>query len=50
MAGNVRERDAVSLIVGGKVVAGKSAFVMMKRKPEHFVQGYEENKNILILR
>ena len=32
------------LIVGGKVVAGKSAFVMMKRKPEHFVRGYLENK------
>ena len=32
------------LIVGGKVVAGKSAFVMMKRKPKHFVRGYEENK------
>ncbi len=32
------------LIVGGKVVAGKSAFVMMKRKPEHFVRGYLANK------
>ena len=32
------------LIVGGKVVAGKSAFVMMKRKPEHFVRGYKERK------
>ncbi len=32
------------LIVGGKVVAGKSAFVMMKRKPELFVRNYKKNK------
>ncbi len=32
------------LIVGGKVVAGKSAFLMMKRKPGHFVRGYEDNR------
>ena len=32
------------LIVAGKVVAGKSAFVMMKRKPEHFVRNYSKNK------
>ena len=32
------------LIVGGKVVAGKNAYLMMKRKPDLFVRGYEENK------
>tara|TARA_R100000081_G_C4797641_1_gene161951 strand:- start:16 stop:651 length:636 start_codon:yes stop_codon:yes gene_type:complete len=32
------------LIVGGKVVAGKNAYLMMKRKPELFVRGYEEKK------
>ena len=32
------------LIVGGKVVAGKNAYLTMKRKPELFVRGYEENK------
>ena len=32
------------LIVGGKVVAGKNAYLMMKRKPDLFVVGYEKNK------
>jgi len=32
------------LIVGGKVVAGKNAYLMMKRKPTLFVRGYEDNK------
>ena len=32
------------LIVGGKVVAGKNAYLMMKRKPGLFVVGYEKNK------
>jgi len=32
------------LIVNGKVVAGKNAYLTMKRKPELFVVGYEENK------
>ena len=32
------------LIVGGKVVAGKNAYLMMKRKPSLFVRGYEDNK------
>ena len=32
------------LIVGGKVVAGKNAYLTMKRKPVLFVRGYEENK------
>jgi hypothetical protein len=32
------------LIVGGKVVAGKNAYLMMKRKPKLFVRGYEDNK------
>ena len=32
------------LIVGGKVVAGKNAYLMMKRKPSLFVVGYEKNK------
>lgn len=32
------------LIVGGKVVAGKNAYLLMKRKPSLFVVGYEENK------
>ena len=32
------------LIVGGKVVAGKNAYLMMKRKPDLFVVGYENNK------
>ena len=32
------------LIVGGKVVAGKSAFLIMKRRPELFVRGYKKNK------
>ena len=33
------------LIVGGKVVAGKNAYLTMKRKPELFVRNYEENKD-----
>jgi hypothetical protein len=32
------------LIVGGKVVAGKNAYLMMKRKPTLFVRNYEDNK------
>tara|TARA_R110002096_G_scaffold140761_1_gene295371 strand:- start:500 stop:1144 length:645 start_codon:yes stop_codon:yes gene_type:complete len=32
------------LIVGGKVVAGKNAYLMMKRKPTLFVRGYKKNK------
>jgi len=32
------------LIVGGKVVAGKNAYLMMKRKPTLFVRDYEANK------
>ena len=32
------------LIVGGKVVAGKNAYLLMKRKPSLFVRGYEDNK------
>ena len=32
------------LIVGGKVVAGKNAYLMMKRKPTLFVRGYKDNK------
>mgnify|MGYP001244893564 CR=1 FL=1 len=32
------------LIVGGKVVAGKNAYLMMKRKPTLFVRNYESNK------
>ena len=32
------------LIVNGKVVAGKNAYLTMKRKPELFVVGYKENK------
>ena len=32
------------LIIGGKVVAGKNAYLTMKRKPVLFVRGYEENK------
>ena len=32
------------LIVGGKVVAGKNAYLLMKRKPDLFVVGYEERK------
>ena len=32
------------LIVAGKVVAGKNAYLTMKRKPVLFVRGYEENK------
>ena len=32
------------LIVGGKVVAGKNAYLMMKRKPTLFVRGYKANK------
>ena len=32
------------LIVGGKVVAGKNAYLVMKRKPTLFVRKYEENK------
>ena len=32
------------LIVGGKVVAGKNAYLLMKRKPDLFVVGYEDNK------
>lgn len=32
------------LIVAGKVVAGKNAYLMMKRKPKLFVKGYEDNK------
>ncbi len=32
------------LIVGGKVVAGKNAYLMMKRKPALFVRNYEDNK------
>ncbi len=32
------------LIVGGKVVAGKNVYLMMKRKPSLFVRGYEDNK------
>ena len=33
------------IIVNGKVVAGKNAYLTMKRKPELFVRGYEENKD-----
>lgn len=33
------------LIVGGKVVAGKNAYLTMKRAPEKFVRNYEENKD-----
>ena len=32
------------LIVNGKAVVGKNAYLMMKRKPELFVRGYEKNK------
>jgi len=32
------------LIVAGKVVAGKNAYLMMKRKPTLFVRDYEANK------
>lgn len=32
------------LVVNGKVVAGKNAYLMMKRKPTLFVRGYEDNK------
>jgi len=32
------------LVVAGKVVAGKNAYLMMKRKPTLFVRGYEDNK------
>ena len=32
------------LVVGGKVVAGKNAYLLMKRKPELFVVGYRKNK------
>jgi len=32
------------LIVNGKVVAGKNAYLTMKRKPKLFVVGYEKNK------
>ena len=32
------------LVVGGKVVAGKNAYLMMKRKPTLFVRNYEDNK------
>ena len=32
------------LIVGGKVVAGKNAYLMMKRKPDLFVRNYQDNK------
>lgn len=32
------------LIVGGKVVAGKNAYLMMKRKPTLFVRNYEKKK------
>jgi len=32
------------LIVGGKVVAGKNAYLMMKRKPNLFVRNYRKNK------
>jgi len=32
------------LIVGGKVVAGKNAYLLMKRKPALFVRGYKANK------
>lgn len=32
------------IIVNGKVVAGKNAYLTMKRKPVLFVRGYEKNK------
>ncbi len=32
------------LIIGGKVVAGKNAYLTMKRKPVLFVRGYKRNK------
>ena len=32
------------LIVNGKVIAGKNAYLTMKRKPVLFVRGYEKNK------
>ena len=32
------------LIVNGKVVAGKNAYLTMKRKPKLFVKGYKNNK------
>ncbi len=32
------------LVVAGKVVAGKNAYLMMKRKPTLFVRGYKGNK------
>ena len=32
------------LVVNGKAVVGKNAYMMMKRKPELFIRGYEENK------
>jgi len=32
------------LVVNGKVVAGKNAYLMMKRKPTLFVRNYEDNK------
>ena len=32
------------VVVNGKVVAGKTAYLTMKRAPEMFVRNYEENK------
>ena len=32
------------LVVNGKVVAGKNAYLMMKRKPTLFVRNYKDNK------
>jgi hypothetical protein len=32
------------IIVNGKVIAGKSAYLTMKRKPELFVRNYKKNK------
>lgn len=33
------------LIIGGKVVAGKNAYLLMKRKPNLFVRNYENRKD-----
>ena len=35
------------LVVNGKAVVGKNAYMMMKKKPELFIRGYEKTKNIL---
>ena len=32
------------IIINGKVVAGKNAYLTMKRKPQLFVRGYEDQK------